>query len=80
MRLALTREDDALRLIIADNGAGFRPEQPRPGTHHGLANMHERATALDAILTIESREGGGTNIELRVPARTRTASAKEERA
>ena len=77
VRLALTRDDDALRLVIADNGAGFRPERPRPGIHHGLANMQERAAALDASLTIDSREGTGTNIDLRVPLRARRAKVKE---
>ena len=78
VRVALTREDDALRLVIADNGAGFQPEQPRPATHHGLANMQERATALDASLVIGSREGAGTNIDLRVPLRGRGTRIEEE--
>lgn len=67
VRVELSREDRALRLVIADNGAGFRPEAPRAGIHHGLANMQERAASLDASLSIASREGAGTRVELRVP-------------
>jgi signal transduction histidine kinase len=80
VELSLTRDDGALHLHIADNGAGFRPNAPRAGTHHGLANMRERAVALDAELEITSREGAGTNVELRVPLATRLADAEEDQA
>jgi signal transduction histidine kinase len=67
VRIELAREDGALRLRIADNGIGFRPADRRASTHRGLANMQERAAGLDATLAIESREGSGTGIVLRVP-------------
>jgi signal transduction histidine kinase len=78
--VSLTREDGALRLHIADNGAGFRPNAPRAGTHHGLANMRERAVALEAKLEITSREGAGTNVELRVPLEGGEPDVEEDQA
>jgi signal transduction histidine kinase len=77
VELSLAGDDGALRLHIADNGGGFRPDAPRSGTHHGLANMRERAVALGADLEIISREAAGTRVELRVPVAL-TAGATEE--
>jgi len=74
----LARTDGALRLRIADNGIGFRPGDRRAPTHHGLANMQERALTLDASLSIESQEGAGTGIELRVPLEAGHDRAREE--
>jgi signal transduction histidine kinase len=56
----------ALRLRIRDDGAGIANEileQGRPG-HYGLAGMRERAAQIGAELTIWSREGTGTEVEL----------------
>jgi signal transduction histidine kinase len=80
VEVSLTRDDGALHMHIADNGAGFRPNAPRAGTHHGLANMLERAVALEANLEVTSREGAGTNVELRVPLATGQPDAEEDQA
>jgi nitrate/nitrite-specific signal transduction histidine kinase len=42
--------------------------------------MRERAVALDAELEITSREGAGTNVELRVPRAARQPDAEEDQA
>jgi signal transduction histidine kinase len=55
-----------LRLVIADDGTGFMPSEPRPGGF-GLASMRERAEALGGSFRLESEPGGGTAIEVVLP-------------
>ena len=56
--------DGAVRLTVADNGKGIRPE----GTAgRGLANMRTRAAVIGAALSIDSDEPGG-RIQLILPA------------
>jgi PAS domain S-box-containing protein len=54
----------AVVLQIQDDGRGFDPEQISYG-HFGLSMMHERATSVGAILSITSRLGYGSTIEVR---------------
>ena len=58
-----------LRLRISDNGRGF--EEPDVfsslGGHFGLIGMRERAERLGGDLRLESRPGGGTEVEVTVP-------------
>lgn len=59
-----------LRLTIQDDGVGFDPEaesQSRGSTSLGLLGMVERAQHIDGQLTITSRPGQGTTVELQVP-------------
>jgi signal transduction histidine kinase len=54
------------RLRIRDDGAGIPAqilEQGRPG-HYGIPGIRERARQIGAALTIWSRSGSGTEIEL----------------
>src|SRR5579859_5522739 len=55
------------RLIVHDDGTGFTGTGVTPG-HYGLAGMRERARLIGGYLTIDSRPGGGTTVELQVPA------------
>jgi signal transduction histidine kinase len=50
---------------IKDNGAGF--DQQATGDGHGVASMRSRAERLGGELLIETHQGGGTRLELRVP-------------
>ncbi|HZD11715.1 MAG TPA: PAS domain S-box protein [Candidatus Binatia bacterium] len=63
IQLSLYCQKGAIELTIEDNGQGFDPEQVRPG-HLGLVIMKERARDIDGKLTISSRQGEGTKIEL----------------
>ena len=57
------------RLRIRDDGKGIEPalvEDGRPG-HYGLPGMRERARQIGAELTIWSRVGSGTEIEVTIP-------------
>jgi signal transduction histidine kinase len=70
VRLTLAREPDAVRMIIADDGAGFDPSVTPPG-HLGIAGMRARADKIGAQLVLTSRRGVGTTIDVRVPVAAR---------
>ena len=61
--------DGELRLTIADNGRGFRPEAV--GSGFGLESMRQRAELIGANLTVSSEPQGGTRIQLTMPTRQR---------
>ncbi len=58
-----------LRVIVRDNGRGIDPQlaRSRKDSHWGLLGMRERAESIGARLTIWSRPGGGTEVEISVP-------------
>lgn len=53
---------DILRVTIRDNGAGFNPDIASRPTALGLLSMRERAAAIGATLSVQSRPGDGTTI------------------
>ena len=51
---------------MVDDGRGFQPgEAAHGGT--GVLSMRERAAMLGGVLTISSREGQGTRLDLVIP-------------
>lgn len=62
--LTLTRNNGALRLTVSDRGSGFDLRQRRPGGGLGLIGMRERAEIAGGKLTVTSRPGAGTTVEL----------------
>jgi signal transduction histidine kinase len=56
------------RLVVEDNGHGFDPATVTRHGHQGLANMRERAAALEGTLAIEQADGGGTRVTVEVAA------------
>lgn len=66
--LSLGCVDGCWSLRVADDGVGLRPaDLTRPG-HFGVIGMRERAEALGGKLRIGPRPGGGTLVEVTVPA------------
>ena len=65
--VAISLEGDAL--VIADNGRGFDVMRLASGLsrNFGLQFMRERAELMGGTLQIESRQGEGTRILLRLP-------------
>jgi ligand-binding sensor domain-containing protein/signal transduction histidine kinase len=59
-----------LRLRVLDDGCGISEEQlnRRGSGHYGIQGMQERAERIGATISIRSRVGGGTEINLCVPA------------
>jgi PAS domain S-box-containing protein len=69
--LSLRKRDQAIELVIQDNGQGFdlsRAKAPE-GTHHGLGleSMRERTELSGGSLVIESTQGKGTMIRASWP-------------
>jgi signal transduction histidine kinase/ligand-binding sensor domain-containing protein len=70
IHVLLSYGDKSFRLRIEDNGRGINEESmnlQRPG-HFGMVGMKERAERLGGSISIRSREGEGTEVDLFVPA------------
>lgn len=64
VRLSLV--DNAIHLIVGDNGVGFSTKRKRRAGH-GLGNMAARAKQISAGFTLESTPGKGTRVLVDVP-------------
>jgi signal transduction histidine kinase len=77
IRVALQDESAAMRLLIEDNGVGFDPgavnQRVKRGEHLGLLGMTERVNNAGGTITLESRPGAGSRIEVRIPFARPTA-------
>ena len=62
----LGRRDDAVTLVVHDDGRGFDPASVRDGSL-GLEGMRERVALLGGRLTIDSSDGAGTMLKAEVP-------------
>jgi signal transduction histidine kinase len=54
-----------LVLVVRDNGSGLK----EPGRRSGLTNLAERAELLGGTMRVGCADGGGTELEWRVPMR-----------
>jgi signal transduction histidine kinase len=66
LEVALQLSNGEVRLVVADDGRGFNPQEQFPG-HLGLRSMRERMMAVGGTLTIESARGAGTRLCAQVP-------------
>jgi signal transduction histidine kinase len=69
VEVVLDGEHGWTRLRVVDNGPGMprdRAQEGRPG-HFGLLGMRERAARAGGRLTVSSRPGVGTTVEVRMP-------------
>jgi PAS domain S-box-containing protein len=70
-RIYLGREQDRLKLVIWDNGAGFeyqrRSESADQPQGMGLSSMKERAELSGGSFSLETRAGQGTSVEVSWP-------------
>lgn len=68
IHVALRYEISSLILVVSDDGCGFDPDAMTAGSgHFGLQGIRVRARKLQAALTVSSRPGQGTRIEVTVP-------------
>ncbi|MET7327516.1 sensor histidine kinase [Nonomuraea sp. NPDC005650] len=72
--VVVTFEQDAVRLLVRDDGEGFAQDGVREG--YGLRGMRARVAEIDGTVTVGSRPGEGTFVEVSVP----TAVEMEEAA
>jgi signal transduction histidine kinase len=66
-RIALRVDGDEAILSVDDDGAGFDPDQRLGSGHFGLANLRDRSTGLAGQLTIDTEQGRGTRVIVRLP-------------
>jgi signal transduction histidine kinase len=77
--VTLALRTEGLTLTVADDGRGFDPRRPAPGSHdgpapgghggRGLTGMRERAEAFGGTVAVESRSNKGTTVIARIPYR-----------
>jgi signal transduction histidine kinase len=70
VEVAMTCDQRGVTLHIADDGRGFDPKAPRPGTHLGLWSMRERVEQLGGRFEIECAPGAGTRVRAIIPLGT----------
>jgi signal transduction histidine kinase len=66
--------EDALWLLIRDNGPGPPPDGPTGG--NGLLGMRERATAVGGLLRTGYGASGGFVVQARLPAKAESEAAR----
>lgn len=66
-RLGLLYEQDAVSLLVQDDGQGFDPKAGWQGDRFGLRAMTERVRELGATVDVDSLAGWGTRIRARFP-------------
>ena len=69
--VSVTRSGDIVKLRVADDGRGFDDDDVRARRaegHLGLAMLRDLAETAGGTLTVTSRPGSGTAVELEVPA------------
>jgi signal transduction histidine kinase len=67
IRVVLIEEEDHFRLVIADEGPGFRLESVDGEKHFGLHLMRERVELCGGTIVIDSELGKGTCVVARFP-------------
>ena len=67
VRIKLEWATDTLTVTLTDDGCGFEPGTISPDGHLGLAIMRERAKEVNALCTLTSCPGIGTQLTLHLP-------------
>ncbi|MGE5466452.1 MAG: ATP-binding protein [Ignavibacteria bacterium] len=75
VRIALRRTETTVTLEIADDGQGFDMSAGNKIAGFGLIGMRERAESLGGHVTIMSRPGNGTTVQVTVPLVAQDAPA-----
>jgi signal transduction histidine kinase len=73
VEMEIAYDPERFRLNIRDDGRGIAEDVLQQGSkpnHFGLQGMRERARRSDGRLDIWSRNGAGTEIALKIPAKT----------
>jgi len=79
--VSLRTSNGDLELTVGDDGTGFEPERARLNhrPHFGLSTMRERAEAIGAEFTLDSKPGAGTRITVRLAVEDRTRMNADKR-
>jgi signal transduction histidine kinase len=65
--VVIARTGQAVMLEVRDNGQGFATAAPRKPHSLGLMGLRERAQLLKGTVSIDSRPGKGTRVQVRIP-------------
>ncbi len=76
--VVLSTRDNAITLLISDDGKGISLGGKPAG--YGLRGLRERASQLDGELYLEPRQGGGSQLSLRLPLPVDGATSGPDRA
>jgi PAS domain S-box-containing protein len=71
--VTLQGKNDAVQLSITDFGVGFDPQSVKGKGGLGFISMEERVRLVQGSLSVKSRAGHGTRIEVRIPLPEQTA-------
>jgi hypothetical protein len=66
VRLEIRLADQALHLVLSDDGVGYSPQDIRQGGR-GLSHLHARIQALGGTLEIQTARGQGTRLHAILP-------------
>jgi PAS domain S-box-containing protein len=66
-KVQLTANEREICLVVSDKGCGFDAAKTMSGGSLGLVSMRERVRLVHGDITVRSRSGEGTRIEVRVP-------------
>jgi signal transduction histidine kinase len=78
VELVLRFDDDAVRLVVTDDGTGFADTRlDRVGGHFGLRGIRERVDKMGGTLRLENHANGGAVVDVSVPLARRTESLSE---
>ena len=64
IKLDVEAQAGTLNIVYTDNGVGFDPATVKRG--NGLNNMEERATSIGGIIEMETAQGQGMKLTLRI--------------
>ena len=89
-QVCVSREEDALTIVVRDDGVGFPPGRSgwaseallsprRGGDGFGLFNIRERLHHVGGALSIRPAQGGGTEVAMTVPLAKERSITDERR-
>jgi PAS domain S-box-containing protein len=76
-KVELAANERELHLTVTDDGSGFDPQAIDARGSLGIVSMRERARMVRGRISVQSRPGEGTRIEVRVPIPPPVAEAGE---
>jgi signal transduction histidine kinase len=66
LQLHLTCQNGEIDLRVRDDGQGFTAQTGEQPNHFGLSGIRERAQLAGGVITIDSRAGHGTTVQLSI--------------
>jgi signal transduction histidine kinase len=82
IEVTINVDSDVLWLVVADDGVGFTQaevERSMARGHFGLKGVHERADQIGAHVHIDTEQGQGTEVHIRLALRSSDAESLNAR-